>query len=120
TCSWIKPWKCCSWTWPNGRRPIRTWRPLSERAALGRRPSQHRRRSNSPLSPVPRGEGVGVRGLFATAQPLTPNPSPLSTGERGDQYPPFFLASFLLRKENHLRVSDSRARSLVDSSQEVR
>ncbi len=38
----------------------------------------------SPLSPVLRGEGLGVRGVQRPHLPLTPNPSPLSTGERGE------------------------------------
>ncbi len=37
----------------------------------------------SPLSPVLGGEGSGVRGLGTAADPLTPDPSPPSTGERG-------------------------------------
>jgi ATP-dependent helicase HrpB len=42
-------------------------------------------RAGSPLSPVPRGERPGVRGKTSrgAAEPLTPNTSPLSTGERG-------------------------------------
>ncbi len=39
-----------------------------------------------PLSPVLGGEGSGVRGLRQTTtrcSPLTPDPSPPSTGERG-------------------------------------
>ena len=51
-----------------------------------------RRKSESgfltPLSPLLRGEGSGVRGSSADvgdrARPLTPNPSPLNTGERGE------------------------------------
>ena len=47
--------------------------------------------SDSPLSPVLRGEGLGVRGKrrretpkpLAFTKPLTPGPSPLNTGERG-------------------------------------
>jgi predicted ATP-grasp superfamily ATP-dependent carboligase len=47
----------------------------------------------SPLAPVLRGEGLEVRGRtrgnldrFATAlEPLTPNPSPLRTGARGEK-----------------------------------
>ncbi len=41
-----------------------------------------------PLSPVLGGEGSGVRGLRQTTtrcSPLTPNPSPPSTGERGER-----------------------------------
>ena len=37
----------------------------------------------SPLAPVLRGEGPGVRGESLAQLPLTPNPSPRSTGERG-------------------------------------
>ncbi len=39
--------------------------------------------SLSPLAPVLRGEGPGVRGESLAQLPLTPNPSPRSTGERG-------------------------------------
>ena len=39
----------------------------------------------SPLSPVHRGEGPGVRGNDFGNATLTPNPSPRSTGERGDR-----------------------------------
>jgi acyl transferase domain-containing protein/3-hydroxymyristoyl/3-hydroxydecanoyl-(acyl carrier protein) dehydratase len=41
--------------------------------------------SPSPLSPVLGGEGSGVRGSASASRPrpLTPNPSPPSTGERG-------------------------------------
>jgi glyoxylase-like metal-dependent hydrolase (beta-lactamase superfamily II) len=40
----------------------------------------------SPLAPVLGGEGLGVRGAgsLAESEPLTPNPSPLSTGARGE------------------------------------
>jgi hypothetical protein len=38
----------------------------------------------SPSPPVLRGRGVGVRGWVSRGfSPLTPNPTPLSTGERG-------------------------------------
>ena len=37
----------------------------------------------SPLAPVLRGEGPGARGESLAQLPLTPNPSPRSTGERG-------------------------------------
>ncbi len=46
------------------------------------RRSQMRWLSGAPLSPVLRGEGSGVRGLERSRTPH-PNPSPLSTGERG-------------------------------------
>jgi Alw26I/Eco31I/Esp3I family type II restriction m6 adenine DNA methyltransferase len=40
--------------------------------------------SDKPLAPVLRGEGLGVRGAFCCGEsPLTPNPSPRSTGARG-------------------------------------
>ncbi len=40
----------------------------------------------SPLAPVLRGEGPGVRGLAdAPKTPLTPSPSPLSTGAGGER-----------------------------------
>ena len=44
-----------------------------------------RKRLLAPLSPVVRGEGSGVRGFDSEAMPLTPNPSPRSTGERGER-----------------------------------
>ena len=41
------------------------------------------RLSQSPLAPVLRGEGLGVRAVFRLGFPLTPSPSPRSTGARG-------------------------------------
>jgi len=44
----------------------------------------------SPLAPVLRGEGSGVRGMDCIApahtQPLTPDPSPRYSGERGEEW----------------------------------
>ncbi len=43
----------------------------------------------SPLSPVLGGEGLGVKGLnLRGPEPLTPDPSPRSTGARGGELPP--------------------------------
>ncbi len=59
---------------------------------------------SSPLSPVLRGEGLRVRGLEHDT-PLTPNPSPLSTGERGaclEIVPAIELTAEFRGKEMHL------------------
>src|SRR5262249_44073668 len=41
-------------------------------------------RALKPFAPCTQGRGVGVRGLGLLGKPLPPNPSPLSTGERGE------------------------------------
>ncbi len=53
-------------------------------------PTNSRKRADPlpPLSPVLGGEGSGVRGLLRVVvcrSPLTPDPSPPSTGERGEE-----------------------------------
>ena len=52
---------------------------------MGLSPLAPQATSLSPLAPVLRGEGPGVRGESLAQLPLTPNPSPRSTGERGER-----------------------------------
>ena len=61
------------------------WTPLAVIAFMGYFTLFTRRHSLAPRSPVLGGEGLGVRGpALARVHPLTPDPSPPSTGERGE------------------------------------
>src|SRR5262249_26474322 len=65
-------WRCCSWCGSF---------LLVKLVSVSRDPKSSFQKS--PLAPVLRGEGLGVRGFVVEANPPHPNPSPPITGERG-------------------------------------